>query len=508
MAAYGKGQMLGSGINPESFKQDYSGFARAAEMQAQGLQNLGASIGGAIENYGKVREERKKIDAETKASRAGIESAIKLGDALGFNVKNGFDVKGMLSPVLDRMDDPNTTPMEAAALGREASNQITNVLNLGFKAQDQKSQQASLMQDAAYKNAQLDIAQQNANSRAQSAIAAGNAPPANIEMPLGDGSTKLMQWDGASQSYVPVRTSGLDGANQAVKGNDLIGLVKGFEGFNPRAYNDFKQTSIGYGTKGKEGEVLNEEQATERLKSELSGHAERIAKAAELKGVALNQNQFNALTSFDYNTGKGADLVERFGDNPVQLASKILEYTKAGGKDLPGLVKRRQIEAVLFLSPEQQAEEVLQATPQNQGGIGFTPAKVSAGEEGTVMTQAELDDLVKRGESVESQPLGGGKYFVKTSRLNNKLSAAELKLDYLEKAATAYAAGDKPKALRLATAAGIGGLFGNLTISDLDDYFGSGAAPVDSTVPTTPTPATPAAPPTRKSLDKIIPIPK
>jgi GH24 family phage-related lysozyme (muramidase) len=293
-----------------------------------------------------------------------------------------------------------------------------------------------------------------------------------------------------------------------VKGDDLISLVKDFEKFEPKAYNDYKQISVGYGTKGKPGEVLTEEQASERLQSELFGHAKRIKDAAALKGITLNKNQFNALTSFDFNTGKGANLIERFGDDPQQLASKILEYNKAGGEVKGGLVKRRQIEAALFLSPEQQAEEVLQATPQNQGGIGFTPAKVSAGEEGTVMTQEELDDLVKRGESVESQPLGGGKYFVKTSRLNNKLSAAELKLDYLEKAATAYAAGDKPKALRLATAAGIGGLFGNLTISDLDDYFGSGAAPVDSTVPTAPTPATPAAPLTRKPLNKIITIPK
>jgi hypothetical protein len=129
MATYGRGQMLGSGINPESFKQDYSGFADAAATQAQGVANLGASIGGVIKQFGEAKEQRKKIDAETKASRAGIESAIKLGDALG------FDVKGMLSPVLDRMDDPNTTPMEAAALGREASTQIANVLNLGFMRQ-------------------------------------------------------------------------------------------------------------------------------------------------------------------------------------------------------------------------------------------------------------------------------------------------------------------------------------------------------------------------------------
>jgi len=92
--------MLGSGINPESFKQDYSGFARAAETQAQGISDLGASIGGAIKEFGKASEERKKIDAETKASRAGIESAIKLGDVLGFMLRVALTLRVCFLPFL------------------------------------------------------------------------------------------------------------------------------------------------------------------------------------------------------------------------------------------------------------------------------------------------------------------------------------------------------------------------------------------------------------------------
>ena len=61
MATYGRGQMLGSGINPESFKQDYSGFARAAETQAQGMSNLGASIGGVIKDFGEQKKEQNKV---------------------------------------------------------------------------------------------------------------------------------------------------------------------------------------------------------------------------------------------------------------------------------------------------------------------------------------------------------------------------------------------------------------------------------------------------------------
>ena len=136
--------LLGSSVDPRLFVQDFSGFTRAADIQGQSMANLGGQIGQGVKDFAQASQERKKLDAETKATRSGIESAIKLGDALG------FDVKGMLSPVLAQMDDPNTTPMQAAALGREAANQISNVLNLGFKAQefDLKRQELGMSQSA------------------------------------------------------------------------------------------------------------------------------------------------------------------------------------------------------------------------------------------------------------------------------------------------------------------------------------------------------------------------
>ena len=48
MQPYGRGKMLGEGINPESFKQDFSGFARAGEIQGKAFADLGESIGGTI----------------------------------------------------------------------------------------------------------------------------------------------------------------------------------------------------------------------------------------------------------------------------------------------------------------------------------------------------------------------------------------------------------------------------------------------------------------------------
>jgi len=122
MAAYGKGQMLGSGINPESFKLDFGGFADAARMQAQGLSNLGQSIGGAIQSYGDVKKEQKKVDAYNKASAKSIEAAITLGKS--------YQIKGVeetLNPFLESYNNPNLSPIEKAALLDEGKAMIPNV---------------------------------------------------------------------------------------------------------------------------------------------------------------------------------------------------------------------------------------------------------------------------------------------------------------------------------------------------------------------------------------------
>jgi hypothetical protein len=66
MATYGRGQMLGSGINPESFKLDFSGFADAAATQAQGVANLGASIGGVLRTLESKKKNKRRLMLTTK----------------------------------------------------------------------------------------------------------------------------------------------------------------------------------------------------------------------------------------------------------------------------------------------------------------------------------------------------------------------------------------------------------------------------------------------------------
>jgi len=154
---YGQGQMLGAGVDPRMFVQDYSGFTRAAEIQAQGMQNLGAAIGQGIKDFGEARQERKKIDAEIKATSAGIESAIKMGKDLG------IDIGSYLSPIQAKINDPNTSPAEALALGRTAAQGISNAFTLGIGAQERSIASQRAQDENAFRLANLEVAQQRAN---------------------------------------------------------------------------------------------------------------------------------------------------------------------------------------------------------------------------------------------------------------------------------------------------------------------------------------------------------
>ena len=66
--------LLGSSVDPRLFMQDYSGFTRAAEIQAQGMQNLGEGIGKAVSQVGDYfKQQKEKVNSVNTASRiAGL----------------------------------------------------------------------------------------------------------------------------------------------------------------------------------------------------------------------------------------------------------------------------------------------------------------------------------------------------------------------------------------------------------------------------------------------------
>ena len=134
-----------------------------------------------------------------------------------------------------------------------------------------------------------------------------------------------------------------------------IALIKKWEGFRAQAYLDpVGVWTIGYGhTHGvKPGHTITEQQALQLLELEVQEYANAVKR---LVTVPVNQNQFNALTSFAYNVGVGAlsqsTLLELLNQRQYQAAAdQFLRWVKGGGQTLPGLVSRRQDERKLFLS--------------------------------------------------------------------------------------------------------------------------------------------------------------
>lgn len=129
-----------------------------------------------------------------------------------------------------------------------------------------------------------------------------------------------------------------------------IALIKSFEGCRLQAYRDSVGVlTIGYGHTGdvKEGQVISQGFAEELLKEDLTRFERNVTRYTPFE---MNQNQFDALVSFTFNCGAGNLKKLVSGRNKDQVARKILEYNKAGGRVLAGLTRRRQAERALFLS--------------------------------------------------------------------------------------------------------------------------------------------------------------
>ena len=146
-----------------------------------------------------------------------------------------------------------------------------------------------------------------------------------------------------------------------------INLIKRFEGYRKFLYNDpVGHCTIGYGTlvhkglcNGSEPQDfklgVSEKRATELLVEKVMVFANAIHLYVQ---VPLNQNQFDALVSFVYNVGTGAFrqstlLKELNKGNYGRVPFELRKWVKAGGHVLPGLVKRRDAEAALYLKKEE-----------------------------------------------------------------------------------------------------------------------------------------------------------
>lgn len=123
-------------------------------------------------------------------------------------------------------------------------------------------------------------------------------------------------------------------------------------GTTTKAFFDEKQYSIGYGTPSSANEVITKEEAESRLKKRVAEEKAYVLELAQRQNRKWSNDQIEALTSFSYNLGREnlKRLTASGRRSDEEIAQKMLEYNKAGGKINTGLTTRRQEEQALFQS--------------------------------------------------------------------------------------------------------------------------------------------------------------
>lgn len=146
-----------------------------------------------------------------------------------------------------------------------------------------------------------------------------------------------------------------------------LNLIKEFEGCYLKAYRDEVGVwTIGYGITNADKSItgtsiysgleISQKEADEWLENSLNKKYTPLVLKYDDK-YDWNQNELDALVSFAYNIGSIDQLTANGTRSRSTIASKILQYNKAGGKVYRGLTRRRQAEHDLFVKPASRSIE-------------------------------------------------------------------------------------------------------------------------------------------------------
>ncbi len=136
-------------------------------------------------------------------------------------------------------------------------------------------------------------------------------------------------------------------------------FIEAWEGCKLVAYKcpaDIWTIGVGHTKDVTEHDEITYEQARELLRQDV----EEVKRGlAPFVNVHVTEGQFVALVSLAFNVGVSyvvhqcPRLMRSLNAGDVeQAAHQFLDITKAGGKELPGLVRRRKSEAKLFLGED------------------------------------------------------------------------------------------------------------------------------------------------------------
>ena len=149
---------------------------------------------------------------------------------------------------------------------------------------------------------------------------------------------------------------GIEATRRTISAKGLS-LIKVFEGLRLKAYPDpgtrSEPWTIGYGHTGsvKPGDVVTEAQAESLLIKDVARFEDAVSKLCPI----TTQGQFDALVSFAFNCGEIAlkeSTLRRLHNEGDYAGARdqFKRWSRAGGKVLAGLTRRRAAEAALYAS--------------------------------------------------------------------------------------------------------------------------------------------------------------
>lgn len=158
-------------------------------------------------------------------------------------------------------------------------------------------------------------------------------------------------------------------------------LLQRFEGCRLTAYRcPANVLTIGYGHTSAagnpvvtEGMTITQVEAENILAKDLAVFEAGVSACVK---VPLSQNQFDVLVDFAYNAGLSAlqksTLLKKVNAGDFDaVPSELMKWTKGGGKELPGLVRRRQAEIAVWSKVDDHSHE----EPDHRAEPDAQPAK-------------------------------------------------------------------------------------------------------------------------------------
>lgn len=140
---------------------------------------------------------------------------------------------------------------------------------------------------------------------------------------------------------------------------EMVDVIKDFEGFRSKAYWDNSQWTVGYGTRGSEGMTVTRAEAEKMLMNALANTYEPVVNDfCKKNGKQPTQQQFDAMLDLTYNAGGSWTTGSAVPDvvlNPttaLDIVKGFGAWSRSGGSVSYVHVNRRIREALIYLYGE------------------------------------------------------------------------------------------------------------------------------------------------------------